>query len=163
MARDIHHFVTKQCACIKDKRPAIRPRAMMVPVKTNNPLELISLEYLHLEQSCGGYEYILVVVDHFTLYTVPTSPPTQRVLSRRRCGYQCSSPGTRKERFSSLTPGWTRNTHLLSQGGQDPRIRPVPRVGTRVGAQITTGQMVGMMAQGREVMPSRGMNIVLRD
>lgn len=29
---------------------------------------MISIDFVHLEQSSGGYQYILVVVDHFTKY-----------------------------------------------------------------------------------------------
>lgn len=29
---------------------------------------MLSIGFIHLEQSSGGYEYILVVVDHFTKY-----------------------------------------------------------------------------------------------
>ena len=68
MDEDITKFVTKRCPCLKDKRPAIPPRAKMVSVKTSSPFEVISMDYLHLERSSGGYEYILVIVDHFTRF-----------------------------------------------------------------------------------------------
>ena len=47
---------------MKQKRPYIQP------IVTTAPLQLLSIDFVYLERSLVGYEYILVVVDHFTRY-----------------------------------------------------------------------------------------------
>ena len=57
MAKDITHFVTKVCSCLKDKKPNVLRKAELQPIHTSSPFELVSIDYLHLERSKGGYEY----------------------------------------------------------------------------------------------------------
>ena len=68
MRRDIEHFVNNVCRCLKQKRPNLPTREVLSPIQTSSPFQLIAIDYVHLERSSGGYEYILVVVDHFTRY-----------------------------------------------------------------------------------------------
>ena len=68
MKRDIGNFVTHLCRCIKKKRPHILPKSPMEIIQSRAPFQPVSLDFVHLEQSKGGYEYILVIVDHFTWF-----------------------------------------------------------------------------------------------
>ena len=42
----------------------------MVNIVTHQPLELVSMDFLTLELSKGGYQHILVITDHYTKYAV---------------------------------------------------------------------------------------------
>ena len=68
MKQYIEHYVTRVCDCLKQWKPQHQPRAKLQPIITSAPFELLSVDYAHLETSSGGYEYILVVMDHFTRF-----------------------------------------------------------------------------------------------
>lgn len=68
MYKDVEKYITQECSCLMSKKPNRTDRPPMVPIVTTQPLELISIDFLHLEKSKGGYEYILVVMDHYTRF-----------------------------------------------------------------------------------------------
>lgn len=52
----------------KAETPAVKQREPLHPIITTTPFQMVSMDFLHLESSAGGYQYILVVMDHFTWY-----------------------------------------------------------------------------------------------
>uniref|UniRef100_A0A8C1WAH7 Gypsy retrotransposon integrase-like protein 1 n=1 Tax=Cyprinus carpio TaxID=7962 RepID=A0A8C1WAH7_CYPCA len=68
MREEMEHYVTRVCRCLRQKKPNRITRTPIQSIETTAPFEMISIDYLHLERSRGGAEYILVVIDHFSKF-----------------------------------------------------------------------------------------------
>lgn len=77
MTKDVENWITNCDRCIRRKTPTSQ-RVPMVSIETTQPLELVCMDFLGLETSKGGQQYILVIMDHFTKYAVavPTKNTT---------------------------------------------------------------------------------------
>ena len=80
MEADTDYFIKKQCTCIVSKKPNIPERAPLVPIQATYPFEIVAIDYLKVDRGKGGFEYILVVTDHFTKFAqaYPTKKKTGR-------------------------------------------------------------------------------------
>ena len=64
--KSVREYVSQCERCLR--RKASVQRAPLVSIQTSYPMELVSMDYLTLETSKGGFENVLVVVDHFTRF-----------------------------------------------------------------------------------------------
>ncbi|XP_072022855.1 protein NYNRIN-like [Amphiura filiformis] len=66
------------------KQPGTKRTASLVNIQTTEPMELVCIDYLTLEESVGGYSNILVITDHFTKYyqAIPTRNQTAKTTAR---------------------------------------------------------------------------------
>ncbi|XP_006815912.1 uncharacterized protein LOC102803723 [Saccoglossus kowalevskii] len=71
MKSDVWNYVrTCKCCTHRKDRAGFKTRADMVPITTTQPLELVAIDYLSLEESKGGIAIILVLTNHFTKFAM---------------------------------------------------------------------------------------------
>ena len=68
MRTDITHYVNNVCHCLNQRKPTTHTRAPLQPINSTAPFQLVSLDFVHLEPSSGGYQYILAIMDHYTRF-----------------------------------------------------------------------------------------------
>jgi transposase InsO family protein len=78
MAKQVETWCKRCDRCIR--RKSNTQTAPLVNIVTTQPLELVSIDYMTLESSSGGYQHVLVLTDHFTRYAqaVPTRNQTAK-------------------------------------------------------------------------------------
>lgn len=64
-AKEVEHFVKEECECIKKKKQSKQTHAPLTLIQPTYPFQIVSIKFVHLERCRLGYEYILVVMDHF--------------------------------------------------------------------------------------------------
>ena len=67
MRKDIKVFIQK-CRCVLSKAPNVKEKAKLVPIEATSPFEMVSVDFLHLDECKNKFQYIMVVIDHFTRY-----------------------------------------------------------------------------------------------
>ncbi|KAK3101184.1 hypothetical protein FSP39_001606 [Pinctada imbricata] len=70
----------KECKRCVMRKSAATDKAELVSIETTQPLELVCMDFLTLERSKGGFEYVLVITDHFTRYAIAV--PTKNMTAR---------------------------------------------------------------------------------
>ena len=68
LAKDVKQHIQRKCRCVVNKKPNVEERAPLVPIHATYPFEMLSLDFMKLDKCKGGFQYALVVVDHFTRF-----------------------------------------------------------------------------------------------
>ena len=69
MQKEVRNFINHQCPYVRQTKSYILGKAPLLPTTSSTPLEIVGIDFLHPKKSSGGFEYILLITDHFTKYT----------------------------------------------------------------------------------------------
>ena len=69
MEEEVRYFISNLCTCVGQKKPPIQGQAPLLPIITSSPLEVVGVDFLHLEKSSGGFEHVITNRLFHPLYT----------------------------------------------------------------------------------------------
>ena len=95
MQVDIEYFIHNVCTWVEQNHPTFHRRALLQPIITTSPFKMICINFFHIECSKGGYEYILVIVDHFMIsrFNAERRLPSQNLTIKKANLYQNGKEG----------------------------------------------------------------------
>ena len=67
--KDIKDYIKNKCTCPSQRKSHVLPQAPLGTKKSSEPMDIVETDFLKVDKCSGGYEYILVITDHFTRYT----------------------------------------------------------------------------------------------
>ena len=82
--RDIENWIAGCHRCLCAKAPVTSQCAPLENIVTSQPLELVTMDFLGLEECKGKIENVLVITDHFTKYAVAVPTKNQTALTTAR-------------------------------------------------------------------------------
>jgi len=74
----------QDCETCFRRKASTKQVAPLVNISSSQPMQILCIDYLSLERSVGGYEYVLVITDHYTRYAkaIPTRNQTAATTAR---------------------------------------------------------------------------------
>ena len=87
LQKGITQYISAKCRCLKQRAPTLRTRAHLQPITNTAPFQVVPLHFVLSEKGSGGYEYILVIMDHFTPYALAyaTRDKSARTMAEKLC------------------------------------------------------------------------------
>jgi len=85
MSSNVESWIKSCDRCLRRNKSRVTDRALLHPITSSQPMEIVCMDYLGLETSVGGYNSILVLTDHFTRFAMAVPTKNQTALTTARC------------------------------------------------------------------------------
>ena len=85
MSSNVESWIKACDRCLRRNKSRATDKALLHPITSSQPMEIVCMDYLGLETSVGGYNSILVLTDHFTRFAMAVPTKNQTALTTARC------------------------------------------------------------------------------